>query len=348
MTARSNNRDISTLAAAIAGLPHLAGTTPADLVRLRRKGISHDHYAIEGRGLVARVPRLSQWDFDPAAVIAYQEAAFARAAPSGRTPKLHAIIPATPALPTAALIVDHIAGSAPALPDHMPAIAAALAAIHALPLPPADNRPPLDQTDPIDATLARIEDQARHLPGAAIWPDARAQIEEEIAWARGLAADRPLSGLDPMLVGTDTHPGNFLIDRHGRAWFVDLEKAAYGNPAIDLAHASLPTSTGWDPDCKGTLSEDDVCAFYACYGEIVGPRHWDALRPWLIPARRLTWLRTAIWFARWRAEFARSPAAPNDPAIRAHIERHIGACLEPAAIEHTRRQWNGPTRLVLP
>lgn len=351
MTARADNCDnntgISALAVAVAGLPGLPGIAPTDLVLLRRKGISHDHYAIAGHDLIARVPRLSQWDLDRATIIAYQKAAFTRAAPSGHTPKLHAVIPAAPALPNGALIVDRIAGGAPALPRHMPAIAEALAAIHALPLPPARDGPPLDQTDPIDAILARIEDQARHLTDAAISPDARSQIEEEIAWARRFARERQLLGLDPTLVGTDTHPGNFLIDRHGHAWFVDLEKAAYGNPAIDLAHASLPTSTGWDPDCDGTLSADDVCAFYACYGELVGPKDWDALRPWLIPARRLTWLRTATWFARWRTDFARSPAAPDDPAIRAHIERHIGACLEPAAIELIRRQWSGPDRLAL-
>ena len=347
MNAHRSSNNNRALAAAIAELPRLAGTTAANLVQLRRKGVSHDHYAIGGHLLVARVPRLSQWDFDPATIIAYQEAAFARAAPSGHTPKLHAVITAGSALASGALIVDRIAGDAPALPRHMPAIAETLAALHALPVPPAGKRPPLDQTNPINATLARIGDQARYLPDADIPPDARAQIEEEITWARGFAADCPLTDLEPMLVGTDTHPGNFLIDRHGRAWFVDLEKAAYGNPAIDLAHASLPTSTGWDPDCRGTLSHGDIRAFYARYDEIVGPQRRDALRPWLLPVRRLIWLRTITWFARWRADFTRSPAAPDDPAIRAHIERHIDACLDPAAVEAVRRQWRGPDRLTL-
>ncbi len=347
MSAACANSRIEALAAAIARLPGFTDVAAADLVPLRRKGVSHEHYVIPGRGLVARVPRLSQWDLDRPSFLAYQEAAFARTAASGHTPKLHAVIPVGPTFASGALIVDRISGDAPTLPGAMPTIADALAAIHTLSVPPPHARPPLDQTDPIAATLARIEDQARHLPQASLSSEARAQIAEELTWARQFAADRPPRDPPPSLVGTDTHPGNFLIDRHGGAWFVDLEKAAYGNPAIDLAHASLPTSTGWDPDCRGALSDSDIFAFYACYGGTVGLPRWAALQPWLMPARRLTWLRTITWFARWRVDFARSPAAPDDPTVRAHIEHHIDRCLDPATIERVRQQWQGPDRLDL-
>ena len=39
-----------------------------------------------------------------------------------------------------------------------------------------------------------------------------------------------------------------MIEAAGRAVFVDLEKALYGSPAVDLAHASIYTSTMWDPE----------------------------------------------------------------------------------------------------
>ena len=57
-------------------------------------------------------------------------------------------------------------------------------------------------------------------------PRGRARAE-----ARRGAGDQAIT-----LVLTDTHPGNFLIRPDGQAVIVDLEKALYGSPGIDLAH----------------------------------------------------------------------------------------------------------------
>src|SRR5215831_14881205 len=92
----------------------------------------------------------------------------------------------------------------------------------------------------------------------------------------------------------DTHPGNFLVDRDGVAWFVDLEKVHVGSPAIDLAHATLATSTLWHPDVGKVLSRDETRRFYTQYLEKVGSTQAKALEPWLQPMRRLTWLRTTL------------------------------------------------------
>ena len=337
---------VAGLAAAIGAQPEFAHIKPADLTRLRRKGVSHDHYAIAGRPVVARVPRLSQWDLDGDAFLAYQRAAFNRAAPAGHTPRLHAVIPPATDLPGGALLVDRIDGKPPGLPASMPAIASALAAIHTLPVPRSTDRAPLDHTDATIAIVQRIENQAAYLDKADLPRETFAALVEERVWARTFAADPPAPA-PAVLVGTDTHPGNFLIDDQGHAWFVDLEKAAYGNPAIDLAHASLPTSTGWDPDCQGDLARADIAAFYEHYRSRTEPSHWTQLARWLLPARRLTWLRTITWFARWRREFASAPATPDDPAIRAHIERHIDSCLTPEAVAAVRHQWLEPNRLSL-
>src|SRR5215831_933583 len=84
----------------------------------------------------------------------------------------------------------------------------------------------------------------------------------------------------------DTHPGNFIVDRSGIAWFVDLEKVHVGSPAIDLAHATLLTSTLWHPDVGVALSRDDVQAFHENYLARVPRALADALRPWIVPMRR--------------------------------------------------------------
>ncbi len=101
---------------------------------------------------------------------------------------------------------------------------------------------------------------------------ARAEIAEELRLMRGMALafaqrKQPLS-----VALADTHPGNFIIDAAGLAWFVDLEKVHVGSPAIDLAHATLATSTLWHPDIDKLLSRDEVQRFYDLYLDKVGKK----------------------------------------------------------------------------
>jgi hypothetical protein len=146
----------------------------------------------------------------------------------------------------------------------------------------------------------------------------------------------------------DTHPGNFIVDRAGVAWFVDLEKVHVGSPAIDLAHATLPTSTLWDPKINRSLSRADIAGFHAAYLAKVGEAQAAALQPWLVPMRRLTWLRTMLFMARWRVQ-TRSPRDPSDPtqwsdagldpAMKAHIDARIDNGFRREAIRAIRADW---------
>jgi hypothetical protein len=336
--------DLDALTAACRTLPGLGGLAAGDLAVLRRKGTSNDHVALAGTPWVARVPRFSHAGFDAGTNLACQQAAFARAAPSGHTPALHGVLPIGGGLPGGALVVARITGRAPRLPDDMLAIAAALAALHALPVPdPAAAAPLAFVTDPVAATLKAIEANAVCLPDAGLVPPARAALDAELAWARGFDGTA-LPALPPRFVGADTHPGNFLIDDSGKAWFTDLEKAHYGAVPIDLAHASLPTSTGWDPDVAGTLSAADVAAFHAAWQRHADPALAAACAPWWRPLRRLTWLRTMTFLARWRADWGANPAAGRrDPAMDRHIAAHIARCFDPAEIEAVRGSWADPT-----
>jgi len=316
-----------------------------DLFPLPAKGVAHDHVRLGDSGWLARVPRFNQWGLAPDEALAYEAAAFDRAAPSGHTPALFGTLPTGAGVPRGALLVQYIDGRPPVLPDELPALAQALAALHRLPLP--DVRAPLQvHDDPVSATLKVIETQAAHLPRAGLDPAAQAAITEELDAARALAqaTDRP----QLCLVGTDTHPGNLLIDPAGRAWLVDLEKALYGAAAIDLAHATLATSTGWDPDVAARLGRAEIASFYAAYLALLPAAAADALRPWLLPLRRLTWLRTITWFARWQADWSDSKGtAERDPALAAHIERFVAASLSPEGVEAVRAEWLGPMPLDL-
>lgn len=337
------------LARAVAALTGGHPITAGDVRPLPQKGIAHRHYHLGGTdGWLARVPKLSQFALAAGDNLTYQAACFARAAASGHTPRLHHVLPPSAALPMGALVIDAIAGEALKPTRDMAAVAVCLAQVHGLPMPAPPARPPLaDHSDPVAGTMAFIEDQARHIDAAVPMPEVRRALAEELAWARRFA-DRVAGQAQPRaLVLSDTHPGNFLRAADGKAWFVDLEKALYGAPAVDLAHASLFTSTTWDIAAHGVLDRDAVMAFYGAYLAAVPAERAAALRPWLNDMRRLTWLRTTTWSCKWAA--TRSAAAANGDAdetadvaertLRAHIAERLRNFTAPATVARCRAEW---------
>lgn len=335
------------LLAALRERPAFTNFTAADLQPLPATGTAHGHVRLSN-GLVARVAYAHDGDPSAAARLAVQAEAFRYLAPARRTPLLHDVIEPRPGLPGGALIVGAIDGRAPHLPDELAAMADTLARIHALPQP-ADDSPIPCQKNPFLETLAAIEQNATRFLDKAV-PDAgaRAEIAEELGQMREMA-DGVAGRAQPLAVAlADTHPGNFLVDRDGIAWFVDLEKVHVGSPAIDLAHATLATSTLWHPDVGKVLSRADVRRFYSLYLEKVGPRRAAELEPWLQPMRRLTWLRTTLFMARWRVQ-TRAPRDPSDPtqwsdaglepAMKAHIDARIDQCFRRDTIRAIRAEW---------
>jgi len=344
--------DLDRLHARLAGIAGFATVPRAALAVLPAEGVAHDHVLVRGTGWLLRVPRMSQFALDPAANLAYQAACFERLGPSGHAPRLGAVLAPGTDLPMGALLVEAIDGRPAALPGDLPAIARALAAIHALPVPPPPARPPLaDHPDPVGATVAVIEDQARYFPRAVRGAGVRAALARDLDWARDLARDAAGRAQPVTLVGTDTHPGNFLIDAAGRAVFVDLEKALYGAPAIDAAHATLPTSVLWGVPGAAPLPRRSVLAFERAWLAALPPPLAEATRPWLRPLRRLTWLRSMTWFARWRVLSARSTAwsaAALDPALAARIRDRVRLFFTPGFVAAARADWEGTDPLPPP
>jgi hypothetical protein len=338
---------IESLLSALRERPAFSALSADDLKPLPATGTAHGHVRLPNR-LIARVAYAHEGDPTAAARLSTQAAAFRHLAPSGRTPRLHDVTEPRPGVPGGALIVDFIEGRAPRLPDELALMADTLARIHALPLPAAGSPIPR-QKNPFLETLAAIEQNATRFLDKAV-PDARARadIADELGLMRAMAL-AVAHRAQPLTVAlADTHPGNFIVDRDGIAWFVDLEKVHVGSPAIDLAHATLATSTLWHPDVGKVLSRDEVRPFYTRYLEKVGARQAADLEPWLLPMRRLTWLRTTLFMARWRVQ-TRAPRDPSDPtqwsdaglepSMKAHIDARIDQCFRRDTIQSIRAEW---------
>jgi thiamine kinase-like enzyme len=325
----------------------------APLEPLPDKGLAHFHIRLAGTGVLARIPKQSQVGLPPELNLRHQQACFERAGASGHTPRLLGVLPASAHLPRGALLVTEILGRPAALPADLQAIAQALAALHALPLPPAAARAPLgDGPDPLRDLLAEVLAQAQHAAAARLEAESQRLLDAELDALRQLVQrpDRP----QRRFIAFDAHPGNFLLRAAGDAVLVDLEKCRYSYPGLDLAHTTLYTSTTWDAAAQAVLSLEQVAGFYANWEHTAGPAIAAVVRPWHVPLRQSMWLWSLTWCCKWRAladQPARDPEAGedwsaehSDAALVRHVRERVDHYLSPAVIVRVRDELRGLQR----
>lgn len=342
---------IETLLASLRGALHAQAPAlaAATLEPMRDKGLAHHHVRLAGTGLVARLPKQSQMGLAAQANLDYQAACFARAAASGRTPRLHGVLPPSLHLPRGGLLVAEVVGRPARLPDDLPAIADSLALIHALPLPAPPARVPLlDAPDALAALADEIRTQAQYLDAARIARPSRRVIDEALAALQRLCArpERP----PRRLISFDAHPGNFIVRDDGTAVLVDLEKARYSHPPLDLAHATLVTSTTWDIDTHAVLMPEQVAAFYRQWAARIEQREGTGAAAgwpqWQVPLRSAMWLWAVTWCAKWRVLSGRSASGSgdgedwsgehSDDALVRHVRGRVDQYLSAGVVEGVR------------
>lgn len=274
-------------------------------------GLAHDHVRLVGTGWLARIPKQSQMGLAAGDNLAYQAACFQRASVTGHAPRLGAVLPPSASLPRGALLVEEIAGRPARLPDDLGAVVQALAALHRLPLPAPDQRPPLlDAADPLRDLLAEIEAQAAHADQAQLPGAVRDALEQGLQRLREAVAahQRP----SRQLIAFDAHPGNFVVRPDGQAVLVDLEKCRYSHAGLDLAHATLYTSTTWDLATRAVLTPDQVAGAYGRWADAAGAELARAAHPWHGLLRQAMALWSLTWCAKWRALSHRATSGRAD------------------------------------
>jgi thiamine kinase-like enzyme len=312
------------------------------LERLKDKGLAHDHVRLVGTGMLARIPKQSQMQLNALDNLAYQSACFTRASTTGYAPQLMGQLLPCEDLPRGALLVEEIVGRNAALPHDLEAIVQSLAAMHALALPHADDRAPLlSAADPLHDLLAEVQTQAGYFSSCDAAPDTVAMVHTELERFKQLCDGRPRPA--QCLIAFDGHPGNFVLRADGRAMLVDLEKCRYSYAPLDLAHATLYTSTTWDLDSQTVLSTTEIAQAYAAWERAVGSAFAQAARPWHVPLRRAMWLWSVTWCAKWRATSGAAARAGSEgedwstqrssDALAQHVRERTAHYLAPPTVQ---------------
>lgn len=336
-----------------ARLAQTLGQAP-DLQLLNDKGLAHWHVRLQGSGLLARIPKQSQMALGAMDNLRYEAACFERAAPSGHVPRLARVIAPSPGLPWGALLVEDIDGVPADSPAHIDAIMRALAAIHALPVAPGPARAPLlNDSDPLAGMLAQVRAQACYLDDPSVAASTRRVLQRRLQLVPGMLA-LVCQGLAPRLITFDAHPGNFLITPSGKAVLVDLEKCRYSYPPLDLAHATLYTSTSWDVSAAFELSPAQVASAYATWMAGAGDMAGAYARAF-VSLRELMWLWSVTWCAKWLVESTRPRSRSaggedwsqdnSEAALIAHVRARVADYLSPPTIARVQAELHTLTRL---
>ena len=292
---------------------------------VRRKGTSHDHIRLIGNGLIARIPKHCPPEKTPHQALSIQADRFRYSSHSRHVPELYAVLPPSTTLPFGALLVSDILGRPPRSGADLQAIAKALASLHTLPSPSYLT------LNPLSSTLSLISQRWPYL--SRFSPETLSLVRDEfnrvVDLSSTLIAQYPL----PLSwSGNDAHPANFLIDPQGKAWFVDLEKADFSLPALDLAHTTLYTSTLWA--INALFSRRQIARFYHTWEETVPSPLAKKTRPWFQIGRRLIWIRTLSWMAQW---LYTADLSLFSPSVRDRLTRRIHQCFSPDTIRQFKQ-----------
>ena len=277
----------------------------------------------DGRKLVLRINRGSQMHLDDQ--IGYEFSALKAIEASGRTPRAIFCDPSMHCL-----VMEHLPGRPLRYETDMETAAEIFADIHAL--PPAPGL--LEPENPLEAIIDECREMVRHYYE---WDKADPAVvrlletlEKEIS-AKDLSAP---AGLRKCIVNTEVNSGNFLINPGGRSYLIDWEKPLISEPAQDLGHFLVPTTTFWKTDV--ILKPEDVRHFVRCYDRAVDGRFETASLSARLPLYfTVTCLRGVTWCAMAYREYCQ----PGRAITNADTFRKIQEYLKPDFLENILKNY---------
>ena len=277
----------------------------------------------DGRKLVLRINRGSQMHLPDQ--IGYEFSALKALEPSGRTPKALFCDSGMNCL-----VMEHLPGRPLRYETDMEAAAEIFADIHAL--PPASGL--IEPENPLQAIIDECREMVAHYYE---WDKADPEVvrllkilEKEIS-SKDLTAP---AGLRKCIVNTEVNSGNFLINPGGHSYLIDWEKPLISEPAQDLGHFLVPTTTFWKTDV--ILKPEEIRHFVRCYERAVNGRfETQSLSERLPLYFTVTCLRGVTWCAMAYREYSQ----PGRAIANADTFQKIQEYLKPDFLENILQNY---------
>ena len=279
----------------------------------------------DGQELVLRINRGSQMHLGDQ--IGYEFSALQNLAPCGRTPRALMCDSGKHCL-----VMEYLPGRPLRYETDLAIGAEILADIHAVEIP-ADCQL-LEPENPLTAIIEECRQMVQHYYD---WDAADPQVtrlletlEKEIS-AKDLSAP---AGIRKCIVNTEVNSGNFLINPGERSYLVDWEKPLISEPAQDLGHFLVPTTTFWKTDV--ILKPEDIRHFADCYKKAVAGRfETESLHERLPLYFTVTCLRGVTWCAMAYREYCQ----PGRELRNADTFEKLKAYLQPDFLENLLQNY---------
>ena len=278
-----------------------------------------------GQKLVLRINTGSQMHLNDQ--IGYEFSALKNLEPSGRTPKAFFCDPSRNCL-----VMEYLPGRPLQYETDLPIAAEIFTDIHALSIPTHCRL--LEPANPLKAIIEECSQMVSHY---YTWEQADPTVtrlletlEKEIS-AKDLSAPQ---GIRKCMVNTEVNSGNFLINPQGRSYLIDWEKPLISEPAQDLGHFLVPTTTFWKTDV--ILTPEEIQHFVSCYRQAVAGRfETESLMERLPLYFTVTCLRGVTWCAMAFREYSQ----PGRAIANADTYRKLQAYLQPDFLENLLKNY---------
>ena len=214
-----------------------------------------------GERLVIRINCGSQLHLDDQ--IGYEYSALCDLKSSGRTP-----IPYYCDSENKLLVMNRLPGRALDYNTDLFTAAEIFADIHSVPVP--ENTKIIDPGCPVQSIYDECLEMYSHYKS---WDKAEPEVIaliDELVEEIGKLPLKSRSKTPLCIVNTEVNASNFLIDPEGRSHLIDWEKPLLSEPAQDLAHLLVPTTSYWKSDV--ILTPQQVRATVEHYIEAVNGR----------------------------------------------------------------------------
>ena len=266
----------------------------------------------DGRKLVLRINRGSQMHLPDQ--IEYEFHALKALEESGRTPR--AIFCDTS---MNCLVMERLPGRPLQYETDLKIAAEIFADIHALPV--GGNL--IEPENPLAAILDECRQMVAHYYE---WDQADPEVVELLKTLEKEISAKDLTapvGLRKCMVNTEVNSGNFLINPDGHSYLIDWEKPLISEPAQDLGHFLVPTTTFWKTDV--ILTPEEIRHFVRCYEQAVNGRFETASLAERLPLYfTVTCLRGVTWCAMAYREYCQPGRAISNPdtleKLKAYLE----------------------------